>query len=844
MSTPGSTIRRRDKANRDAGFERLRAAGIELLQKTSGETWTDHNLHDPGITMLEQLCYSLTELVYRTEFPVEDLLCGSDGEIDFAALSLHPPQEVFPCRATTAADYRRLLLDRVEDLDDARVQRVPGPPRGILALWLKPAAIDAESTAQRARQALDACRAERGLGEDIAPAPVLVQAVPCELQADIDIAGPHDPAEVLAEIYHRAAFYVDHVAHLLTRAELRAAGMALEDIYDGPAVGLGFAADEGEAGATLDDRLYVADLVQHLKQHVPGILDVHCLALQVRGEAAADESLPWRGDDWALRLQVPGQPGVQPLVQVRLMRRRQPLPVDEDDLRRRVQVLQAADRARRLRPKESLAGEEAADLPRGSYRPPGAYRSVQYDFPAVYGIGRHGVPASAGAQRVARARQLRAYLVLFEQLIANGGAQLAHLPALFSGAVGRYRTYWWQLLGRDNLPEPEHLFLYAPEDIERLVMQPLDRAATRRHHLLDHLLALHGHDLQQHAVRQYGGHLTPDEVDTLLLDLKAAWLRDVVPLSRHRARGFDYGRPLWSRDHRDNFSGLARRVCLLLGFRDDHARSLTRLLRDNRIELAPGAVAGAEVDPLSADAGDAVLMDSATGQDHLAALGLRRGNALPLALLSAAVAHDGYRLLSSDGPGDARDGPTTLALRDADGLRWWRLHSFATRTQAEQAACQLRAATLRLNDACEGLHLVEHLLLRPLQHRSQAHEDLELPGDFFELRVTAVLPNWTVRTRQAGFQRLAEETLLSECPIHLRLCVAWLDFPKLCRFEAAFQDWLDKRRGHCAQPRLPGDLSFVDAAQVDAAAAEVIRQLRGQGKEPASPGHGPEAQHG
>jgi hypothetical protein len=49
-------------------FDALRKAGIAMLQELCGEKWTDYNLHDPGVTILEQLCYGITDLAYRSEF--------------------------------------------------------------------------------------------------------------------------------------------------------------------------------------------------------------------------------------------------------------------------------------------------------------------------------------------------------------------------------------------------------------------------------------------------------------------------------------------------------------------------------------------------------------------------------------------------------------------------------------------------------------------------------------------------------------------------------------------------------------------------------------------------------
>ncbi|MBP1650009.1 MAG: hypothetical protein H6Q26_166, partial [Bacteroidetes bacterium] len=50
-------------------FTRLRSEGIGYLAQLSGKIWTDHNVHDPGITILETLCYALLDLGYRTNLP-------------------------------------------------------------------------------------------------------------------------------------------------------------------------------------------------------------------------------------------------------------------------------------------------------------------------------------------------------------------------------------------------------------------------------------------------------------------------------------------------------------------------------------------------------------------------------------------------------------------------------------------------------------------------------------------------------------------------------------------------------------------------------------------------------
>jgi len=97
----------------------LREKGMEYIRELSGQIWTDHNLHDPGVTTLEVLCYALTDLGYRTGFDLQDLLTRPDGQFDPTGTSgLFPAHEVLPTAPLTIHDYRRLLL-KIEGVRNA-----------------------------------------------------------------------------------------------------------------------------------------------------------------------------------------------------------------------------------------------------------------------------------------------------------------------------------------------------------------------------------------------------------------------------------------------------------------------------------------------------------------------------------------------------------------------------------------------------------------------------------------------------------------------------------------------------------------------------------------------------
>ncbi|MGN7877128.1 hypothetical protein ACTJKJ_26520 [Roseateles sp. 22389] len=820
---------------RELGFDGLRARGLEWLQALGGGVWTDHNLHDPGITLLEQLCFGLTDLVYRAGFPVADHLTGPDGTIDYAGLSLHPPAEVFPCRPTTPADHRRHLLDAVPGLDDATL--MPDADSGMYRLRLKlsqdgggaPGAAPSLA-ADRIAAARAAYFARRNLGEDLAPDIVRLRDVPCELHADIDIAGPRDSVDILAEVYDRCARHIARAAVSRTLDELLREGRSLEDIYTGPAPRHGFIEDAppSEAGHAAE-RLFLSDLTAVVLA-VPGVVDARVIALRAEGREAMAGSVEWRGEDWALALRLPDRD--QPST-ITVRRRGNAVPVAWNDLRRRLEDLRAAGRAHQARGQAGHATRAAALLPLGVHRRLDSYVSVQDHLPAIYGLGRYGVPASAPPQRQARAKQLKAYLVMQEQAIAQGLAQLQHLRALFSVAPGARQGLWSQLIGPDAVPAIDRLYRQPPQAVMDTVYRPFDRSAKRKNRALDHLLALHGETYTQNSMRQFLGHLGPEEAETLLLENKATWLRDIVTLTRDRAGGFDPGRPSW--DAPDNCGGLQRRASLLLGFRLWHDRPLTRVLREQRFTLVEQPGPAHQPWLLDADE-DAVRLAPAAGQavqpaDRAQVLAdLQRMPwlrlPLPTGLLRAGQHGARYRLLpgtgggvdgvggsgSGSGSGSGEHGPRRLALGPDEHGRWWLLGEFPDADAARRGAASLRLYLRHLDQESEGLHVVEHLLLRPTQPGGPAHARLDLPEDFHRLRVTVVLPGWTQRCSQPAFRNFAEETLRISCPAHLTLRCLWLDAAPMQRFEEAHAAWLEARMAWVASPEAASAQALADEA--------------------------------
>jgi len=92
--------------SQDFGF--LRNEGMQLLQRIAGASWTNHNLHDPGITLLEAACYALTEMGLRLGMDIPDLVASDTSGQQQAFFTA---AQILPSAPVTINDTSRLLTD-------------------------------------------------------------------------------------------------------------------------------------------------------------------------------------------------------------------------------------------------------------------------------------------------------------------------------------------------------------------------------------------------------------------------------------------------------------------------------------------------------------------------------------------------------------------------------------------------------------------------------------------------------------------------------------------------------------------------------------------------------------
>jgi hypothetical protein len=612
-------------------YDALRREGIRRLEALAGHLWTDFNAHDPGITILEQLCYAITDLAYRASHELPDLLHDPDPA---AAPSLYTPAQALSSAPVTLLDLRKLVVD-VDGVRNAWVEPVREPQpelfyhegrhelslvpvddtaervrlRGLYRVMIERSELSWRSGAMVEREVVARLHAHRNLCEDFAEV-VVLDPQDVRVHARVEIGGVADAESLLLAIYQRISEHMSPRIRFLGLRAALAAGRRVDELFDGPRLAHGFVDDEALAAAERRAALHTSDLIRVIMA-TPGVRAVRDISLSSEGGPRE----PWTlavGDD---RVPRPALVEVDPdaghtALTITLMRDQLAVAVDEDEVVRRYNAwLTEQGKGAPL-----AADELDLPLPRGRDRRLADYRSVQHQFPANYGIGDVGLPASAPPERKAEAQQLRAYLTFFDQILALCTAQVAGARRLLAFDPLGQRSYFTQRLVDPSLDYAQVWRGGAPPTADELQAMaeaavPDGASAERRGRFLDHLLARFGEELTDYSLILFGAlrsgadaPLRAGDARARLARDKEAFLRDFPAISRRRGGAIDLGRPADER----NSAGLAERLRLKLGLVREDGEDLLLvehiLLRPVREDQGQVADAGLERAPLLAAA--------------------------------------------------------------------------------------------------------------------------------------------------------------------------------------------------------------------------------------------------
>lgn len=936
--------------NKATDYDLLRKTGVEYIEKLSSKVWTDYNIHDPGITILELLCYAITDLGYRTSFEMKDLLKTRKGEE--IQHTLYSAREILTNNPLTINDFRKILID-IEGVKNAWIQTAekqeedlyidckasklkftekPGYKtltiKGLynITLELDNDLIDgdlndysyelvydkidfianlpswdyffgrntdpskwtydsfiyigfddccdlhksaiivkkngdtlkiplnfiiddsaAKTLAEKqqiktkiityltgggaekifklysrkagkailvAESALKKLHATRNLCEDYKN----INAIDIEdiaLCADVEVTTGAEIEKVHAQILFEVGKFLAPDLKFYSLKDMLNESITPDKIFEGPVLDHGFIKDDELKRSEIPTEIHVSDLI-NIIMDIEGVQAIRKIriASSYLGEVINN------GEEWVLVLGKGRAPRLHhPTSVLTFYKGLIPYYSEKDQLEKYLKELEHEVRTAKLK-------KDKYDLPfpEGKFLDVADYIPIQEDLPLIYGTGSKGIPGIVDDKRKAQAKQLKAYLSLFDQLLANYLAQLRHVGDLFSIDSSIRETYFFQLLYnipdaspaslnhlRDQVPEIYKLIEkfssgissdiddfssyktewinFAKDEgnafVESLTAYTEDKEIfeDRRNRFLDHLMGRFAEQFTDYVLLMYKmqGPVAPEK---LIFD-KVLFLRDYPDISANRGRAYNYTmcKGLWGSETTFGFnvSGYLKRLARLTGISRFDRRHLNAEEFTGKYKIFKG-IDGQWYFHFGI-AGNVLLQSEGYTAKHNCINGVE-------SVLANGTEFENFELL------EAEDNTFYYRLRAKNGEIIGRSPFFDTPSIRNDKLKELIA----LIDE-EGFHLIEHILLRPpnedyaLMQVCLDEDCTNCPGlkDPYSFRMTLVLPEWLERFNNIDFRRHFEHTARLEAPAHVHVKICWVDQADMMKFEKAFKPWLSAK---------------------------------------------------
>ncbi|MGV3589271.1 MAG: hypothetical protein ACO1OF_19850 [Adhaeribacter sp.] len=420
-------------------------------------------------------------------------------------------------------------------------------------------------------QAKELLHQHRNLDEDFCTV-TTVTVEDIAVCADVELTPDADIEKVLATIYYEIEQYLNPPLRFYTLRELQEEKVPTDEIFNGPALEHGFLKTDELEASQLRRYIYASDIITRLVE-IEGVVAISNFLL-TKYDARGKAVMP--SQPWTLEISAQHQPRLY-IEQSKILFFKNSLPflaANPQEVGATLQQLRGANTAKLIDYQKDLP------VPTGTIRDLEDYIPVQYSFPLNYGIGFEGLPEGATALRKAQAKQLKAYLHFFEQLLVNFLAQLANVRQLFSLDPAVKRSYYTRFLDGQiikGIDGPEGIYNGLTATVINQLVETEEAGIKRRNLFLDHLLARFGEQFSEYALMLYSVNLNADNpqllnleknIDEKLLQDKIRFLQDYPEISARRAQAFNY-RNKANVCAPGNTAGLQKRMIRLLGLPED-----------------------------------------------------------------------------------------------------------------------------------------------------------------------------------------------------------------------------------------------------------------------------------
>lgn len=572
-------------------YDFLREEGIRKIQQLAGENWTDFNAHDPGITILEQLAYALSELGYRTQLDFKDLYASQQNKTGHN--TFYSAAEILPTNPVTVTDIRKQLIDQIPGIQNIWIYPLNSFTRrkniqGLYLVFVEMNAYADHTKEEVKREIRKRLNHSHNIGETFEDIIILKQK---EIFVEMNIELEKDalPERVHAQVIFHLKQLISNPITYYSLNEMLDMGHDVEHIFDGPLLENGFILD-----TDMKDKssiFFNSQLVNHLRE-IEGIKTIRSLNLleeQISPSGAVEYTnyfdtlankerheiamIPW---DSVGTLSKKMQRDANNSTFFNYTSDGVKINLYQKEVDRQLKELDASVKKKTSK---NLNQTNDFEQPLGKRLTLNNYRSIQHEFPTIYGLRENAISENTPAQRKAEIYQLKGFLLFFEQIITNYMAQLSRFNELYSLDKSVDTSYFvqvpwdiprvYELLKKSEAATTQEAHQQMVEQSVAALMWNIDNFYERRSKFLAHLLTRFGDDSHKLNFERFNYYHTHDEHQLNLINQQIDILDNYPTLSREKARSFDHTKPFWKEEGDENFESnlsiLEQRVRIMLG---------------------------------------------------------------------------------------------------------------------------------------------------------------------------------------------------------------------------------------------------------------------------------------
>ena len=826
--------------NNDLDFHYLRKLGIEYIEELGGRLWTDFNSHDPGITMLEMLCYAITDLGMRVDLPIQDLLASNDVNLQLNN-QFYKASDIFPTKSVTANDYRKLFIDikgvrncwlriakrtvyadckndtlsyeenafsttkdefkktyDLKGLYTLLVDFEPIPEKQLEGLSEKEKEKKITEIKQLIKDEIfEKYHANRNLCEDLLEV-TEVPEKPIAVCASVAVATEADEELIHAKILTAINDYFSTTLRFYSIKEMLDKGYTTDEIFDGPfLLDNGFIDAKELAAADLRSEVRMSDIMKII-MNIEGVKHINNISI---GNCDPNDTLL---NEWVICIPKDTKPVLCDDSAFSYNKGVLPLNINETQVNLYLEQLQEDAEIENTVPED----ERDLEFPESNFLAPDTYTTIQNDFPETYGIGQSGLAARATTERKSQAKQLKGYLLFFDKILASYFKHLGNVSQLLSINGGLDKTYFTQVVedidGFNELVNnyPTNVNDSSNEILTDLLFEKQDNTIERRNMIVDHLLARFAESFGDYAFLMKA--LFGSATNEIILENKREFLDDYITISSERGSAFNYYNQnesnLWGTD---NISGAQKRIARLVGIKNYNRRNLSesfvdiyalqnsqsktvfrwRIKDENKNIILSATEAYTTIPDATEELYFAVLQIIQTSQKEVLAIfekGITDDTTIGnIRIHQANSGKYSFDIINPEKPESSSDHIIAKQFK-----------YYETINEVKEAIVSI-IAFMKFKFTEEGIFLVEHILLRPhLDKNSETPKDSGVSFlpictdnceddcgiDPYSYRLSIVIPGYTYRFSNPDFRNYMENIIKEELPAHILPKICWVGY--------------------------------------------------------------------